>query len=105
METTTRNYISTGERSEAGHTNGTKTVKDPITDPLTPKQYIRVGCWNVGTLYQTGKLAQAVNEMKQYNLSLLVMSEVRWIGTGKQRLNSGEVIIWSGRHAYDNYHE
>lgn len=81
---TTRNYISTGERSEAGHTNGTMTVKDPIADLLTPKHYIQVGCWNVRTLYQTGKLAQAVNEMKQYNLSLLAMSEVRWTGTGNR---------------------
>lgn len=79
------------------------TVKDPIADLLTPKHYIQVGCWNVRTLYQTGKLAQAVNE-KQYNLSLLAMSEVRWTGTGKQRLNTGEVIIWSGRND-DNHHE
>ncbi|XP_061164954.1 craniofacial development protein 2-like [Saccostrea echinata] len=42
--------------------------------------------------------------MKQYNLSLLAMSEVRWTGTGKQRLNSGKVIIWSGR-SDNNHHE
>lgn len=77
METITRNYIPTGERSEAGHTNGTMTVKDLIADLLIPKHYIRVVCWNIRTLYQTGKLAQAVNEMKQDNLSLLAMSEVR----------------------------
>ncbi|XP_062609792.1 craniofacial development protein 2-like [Saccostrea cucullata] len=80
------------------------TVQDPIADLLPPKQHIRVGCWNVRTLYQAGKLAQAVNEMKQYNLSLMAMSEVRWTGTGKQRLNSGEVIIWSGR-SDNNHHE
>lgn len=77
METITRNYIPTGERNEAGHTNGTMTVKDLIADLLIPKHYIRVVCWNIRTLYQTGKLAQAVNEMKQDNLSLLAMSEVR----------------------------
>lgn len=43
------------------------TVKDPIADLLTPKHYIRVGCWNVRTLYQTEKLAQAVNEMKNWD--------------------------------------
>ena len=32
------------------------------------------------------------------------MSEVRWTGIGKQRVNSVEVIIWSGR-SYSNHHE
>ncbi|KAL3865781.1 hypothetical protein ACJMK2_043136 [Sinanodonta woodiana] len=30
------------------------------------------------------------------------VTEARWIGTGKQKLSSGEVIIWSGRK--DNVH-
>jgi len=58
-------------------------------DHLTPKQHIRVGCWNVRTLYQAGRLAQAAKEMDRYNIYFLGMSEVRWTGTGKQRLNSG----------------
>ena len=32
------------------------------------------------------------------------MSEVRWTGIGKQRVNSVEVIIWSGR-SDSNHHE
>jgi len=46
--------------------------------------------------------SRAAKEMDRYNISLLGMSEVRWTGTGKQRLNSGEVMIWSGRS--DNIH-
>jgi len=78
------------------------TANYPTADLLTPKQHIRVGCWNVRTLYQAGRLAQAAKEMDRYNISLLGMSEVRWTGTGKQRLNSGGVMIWSGRS--DNIH-
>ena len=37
------------------------------------------------------------------NLSLLGVTEARWTKTGKQRLNTGEVIIWSGRQ--DDKHQ
>jgi endonuclease/exonuclease/phosphatase family metal-dependent hydrolase len=79
-----------------------KDVSTPTADLLTPKAWIKVGCWNVRTLYQTGKLAQAVNELNRYNLTLMGVTEARWTGTGKQKLNTGEVIIWSGRS--DNDH-
>ena len=78
-------------------------VSSPIANLLTPKHHVRVGCWNVRTLFQAGKLAQAVNEMNRYNLGLLAVTEARWTQTGKQKLNTGEVIIWSGRQ--DNNHE
>lgn len=38
----------------------------PRVDMLQPKTTRRVGCWNVRTLYQTGKLAQVAKEMKSY---------------------------------------
>ena len=78
-------------------------VSSPKADLLSPKQHILVGCWNVRTLYQTGKLAQAVKEMAKYNLSLLGITEARWTGTGKQKTITGEEIIWSGRK--DNQHQ
>ena len=31
------------------------------------------------------------------------MTEIRWNGSGKQRLATGEVIIWSGRQDNDHY--
>ena len=38
----------------------------------TNKKPIRkVGCWNVRNLYQTGKLAQVIREMENYNIDLL----------------------------------
>ena len=69
---------------------------------LTPKSSMRIHCWNVRTLNQTGELAHTLTEMKRY-ISLLAVTEVRWTKTGKQRL-AEEVIVWSGRHD-DNHQE
>ena len=74
-----------------------KEVFAPTSDLLVPNQTIKIGCWNVRTLYQTGKLAQTIKEMNQYNLSILGVTEARWTGTGLQRMESGETFIWSVR--------
>ena len=58
---------------------------------------MRVGCWNVQTLYQTGRMPQLVKEFDNYNMDILGVSEVRWTGTGKRRLASGHTIVFSGR--------
>ncbi|KAH3846534.1 hypothetical protein DPMN_088836 [Dreissena polymorpha] len=65
-ETTTRKQATNGARSEADKAtglmkDGDQSGKDAptlIAELLTPKRWIRVGCWNVRTLYQTGKLAE-----------------------------------------------
>ncbi|KAH3842876.1 hypothetical protein DPMN_116380 [Dreissena polymorpha] len=67
---TTREQATNGAESEADQATGLvndgdqrrKDVSTPIAELLTPKRWIRVGCWNVRTLYQTGKLAQVVSE-------------------------------------------
>ena len=69
----------------------------PMVDLLKPKQKMRVGCWNVQTLYQTGRMPQLVKEFDNYNLDILGVSQVRWTGTGKRRLASGHTIVFSGR--------
>ena len=69
----------------------------PTVDLLKLKQKMRVGCWNVQTLYQTGRMLQLVKEFDNYNLDILGVSEVRWTSTGKRRLASGHTIVFSGR--------
>ncbi|KAH3746880.1 hypothetical protein DPMN_181297 [Dreissena polymorpha] len=72
-ETTTMEQATNGARSEADQATGLmkdgdqsrKDVPTPIVELLTPKRWIRVGCWNVRTIYQTGKLAQVVSELNQ----------------------------------------
>ena len=108
-ETYTRVYIG-GDSNEAHQAAGLMTDDSqtregagaPTVDLLKPKQKMRVGCWNVQTLYQTGRMPQLVKEFDNYNLDILGVSEVRWTGTGKRRLASGHTIVFSGRS--DNQH-
>ena len=87
-------------------TDGSQTHREadiPIANILGPKTTKRVGCWNVRTLYQTGRLAQVVKEMTNYSISLLGLSETRWTGTGKRQLATGHTIAFSGRS--DDQHD
>ncbi|EDO41949.1 predicted protein [Nematostella vectensis] len=63
---------------------------------LRPKTKIRLGTWNVRTMYETSKAAQVLNEIEKYQLDILGISECRWTGSGKQVTNNGSAIIWSG---------
>ena len=60
-------------------------------DILKPKTVRRVGCWNVRTLYQTGKLAQVIREMENNRINLLCLSETRWVKSG-MRLQQDTVL-------------
>ena len=60
---------------------------------VSPKETIHIGCWNVRTLYQSGKLEQTVEEMHKYQLKMLAVQETRWTGSGKRYLATGDTII------------
>ena len=64
---------------------------------LGAKTKIRIGFWNVRTMYETGKLAQVTAEMRRYKLYVLVMSESRWTVSGRQTTTTGETVLYSGR--------
>lgn len=38
---------------------------------LRPKATLRLGSWNVRTMYETSKTAQVTSEMRRYNLDIL----------------------------------
>ena len=61
-----------------------------------PKRTFRIGCSNVRTMFAGGRTAMVVNEMRRYKLSILSVSEVRWLGFGRVRTSKGEVILYSG---------
>ena len=71
-------------------------------DSLKPKEKTKIACWNVRTLYQTGKLAQVVREFQNYGLDILGVCEARWTGSGQRALASGHTILYSGR--LDGHH-
>ena len=43
--------------------------------------------------------------MNQYHLTLLGMCEVRWNSHGETRLQTGEVLLYSGKDSDDDRHE
>ncbi|KAK2718178.1 hypothetical protein QYM36_005481 [Artemia franciscana] len=48
------------------------------------------------TMVQLSKTEQVVNEMDNYGLDILALSEVRWTGAGSQTLKKGSTILHSG---------
>ena len=57
---------------------------------------LRIGSWNVRTMYEVGKQEQIRNEMQRYNLDILGISETHWSQSGQRKLKTGELILYSG---------
>ena len=64
-----------------------------LTTILSTRAILKVGTWNVVTTYAAGKLSQVTNEMRNNGLSILGISEARYIGSGQQRLATGELLM------------
>ena len=74
-----------------------------LTTSLTkPKVNVNIGCWNVRTLYATGKSAQFAREMDKYKINVIGISERRWMGQGQFKMNTGETVFFLAR--VDNIH-
>ena len=71
---------------------------------LQLKSKIRIGCWNVRTLYPAGKLAQLAKEMRRYKLSIIGVCESRWNTFGKVTISSGETYLYSGNEREEDAH-
>ena len=91
-----------GKSSKISFKNVRYGSQKTVSNDLKPKSNLRVGCWNVRTLYQPGKLKQVLGEMENYNIKVLCVSEARCINSGRRRLSSGYTILFSGRT--DNHH-
>ena len=64
--------------------------------PPSFRKNLRIGSWNVRTLYEAGKTAQTVQEMQKYRLDILGISETRWSQEGQKKLSTEELVIYSG---------
>lgn len=72
---------------------------------LSNGKRLRYGTWNVKTLYQTGKLAQASRILESYKLAFMGMSEVRWNQCGRLVTTKGHVMLWSGMPNENDTHQ
>ena len=70
---------------------------EPRTPIVHPKTQLRIGNWNVRTLYAQGRTAQAAKAMREAKLQIMGISESRWCGSGKFILSTGETLLYSGR--------
>ncbi|VDO90440.1 unnamed protein product [Schistosoma margrebowiei] len=52
-------------------------------------------------MWETGKTSQIATGMRRYNLAVLGISETHWTQVGQQRLNTGEMLLYSG-HEEEN---
>ena len=66
-----------------------------MADLLTPKYKIRVGSWNVRTLYQAGKLQQVLPEMTiiTINRKYIVLVRQDGLTQGGDSLHRGQHIL------------
>ena len=71
------------------HNQSQREIVQPIP-LLTPKLIGTIGAWNVRTSYDTGRTAQIAAEIRNYNITILGLSNTRWTQTCKIKLSSGE---------------
>ena len=71
---------------------------------IHPKYSMKIGNWNVRTLYRSGNTAQVAREMKRRGIDVMGISETHWTGQRTMQLADGKTIIYSGRDD-DNHRE
>ena len=63
---------------------------------LNTRTALKIGTWNVRTMFDTERTVQVARERKMYGLQVLGLSETRWLGMGQLKLATGEQLIYSG---------
>ena len=74
------------------------------TGAVSAKTTTLIGFWNVRTMCEQGRMAQAIAEIKRYKLDILGVSESRWTKSGGMKTTTGETVLYSGRED-DLHHE
>ena len=62
------------------------------TGTVSAKTTTLIGFWNVRTMYEQGRMAQVIAEMKHYKLDILGESESRWTKSGRMKTTTGETV-------------
>ena len=72
---------------------GTRARKASLLDAKT---HLRIGTWNVQTMFDTSRTTQVLREMQSYKLHILGVSECRWTGFGQLTTGTGETSCIQG---------
>jgi len=71
---------------------GTRARKASLLDAKT---HLRIGTWNVQTLFDTSRTTEVIREMHKPHI--LGVSECRWTGFGQLAIGTGETILYAVR--------
>ena len=71
---------------------------------LSSKKISKIGTWNVRTMFEANTATQIARERRAYNITVLGLCETRWTQSGQVRLNTGEMILYSGHEEEDAHH-
>ncbi|KAK2179617.1 hypothetical protein NP493_480g03044 [Ridgeia piscesae] len=55
-------------------------------------------------MFEANKAAQIARERRAYDITVLGLCETRWTQSGQVRLNTGEIILYSGHEEEDAHH-
>ena len=58
----------------------------------------RIGTWNVQSMFQTGKVANTIKEMRRLKVDILGVSEMRWPGSGECEVDEHK-IYYAGENS------
>jgi exonuclease III len=76
-----------------GHVRQVPLDRQQATVPI--KNSLKIGTWNVRTMFQKGKLDNIKNEMERMKINALGLSEVRWLGAGSFTTDNF-LLLYSG---------
>ena len=96
-------YISAEDRTMMEVGESRKEAYSGMKMFTHPREKLKIGCWNVRTMYSIGKTAQVCREMRRYKIDVLGISECRWLECGKVNTIDHEVIIYSGKNDKHEY--
>ncbi|KAF0708802.1 craniofacial development protein 2-like, partial [Aphis craccivora] len=63
-------------------------------------QNLKIGTWNVRSLYRTGTLTAVVSELDRYELAILAIQENRWSGSGNHKTEKA-TLFYSGGSGHE----
>lgn len=55
------------------------------------KPKFRIGTWSIRSLYQAGKMANIIQEMKRLQIDILACSEIHWHGNAESHTNNHQI--------------
>jgi len=64
---------------------------------------VRIGQWNIRTMFETGTCAQVTKEMRRYGISIMGVSEMGWSSCWKLMIANGEAVPYSGMDEGENH--